>query len=457
MGRNDSASANQSHWERWTGETGPFYRACAVVPFDPISDAHVEPSDCERPAVEFATGVTRLMLRNLPTVLLLVLVLYVPTLLLNFVVSGRLQISFPELTLTTGVVAIPAVVIGGLWVYLLYTIVASPFRGRSIHRSVVFYATAIPLVIGTGHAAYTAWIATSAEAQPAVTVQAGYFLFVLVAGHLVYDGLALKTEHLLAQLRTTGIVKQPAYDDFYAELTSVLGDTLTVGPVSLPRSVGFALALALIPILLPVIGFQWSVWGVLAYIPYSVVTLFVIAVFYDVFILVYEFTDLLQRDLLVYRPFHPDDHGGFRDLGRFATRVNAILVVAGGYVAYRFYAEGILNIPAAGFSSSFVALTWAVLYLGPIAAYVFLAIFWLYHSFWRLHRKMEEGRQRRIEELQRMARIEQDDPSQEFTDLDADAPAWESLQSAPTWPIKRQSLFGIVVIDAVPVVATFLL
>ena len=70
---------------------------------------------------------------------------------------------------------------------------------------------------------------------------------------------------------------------------------------------------------------------------------------------------------------------------------------------------------------------------------------------------MEEGRQRRIEELQRMARDDSGDSSAKFSDLDIDAPAWESLREAPTWPIKRQSLFGLLVIDAVPVVLTFVL
>lgn len=105
--------------------------------------------------------------------------------------------------------------------------------------------------------------------------------------------------------------------------------------------------------------------------------------------------------VVLYRPFHPDDRGGFRDLGRFATRVDVILVVAGGYVAYRFYAEGLLNLPSGGIEPSLLGITWVVLYVGPIAAYVFLVLFWLYHSFWRLHKKMEGGRQQRIEELQR--------------------------------------------------------
>lgn len=132
-----------------------------------------------------------------------------------------------------------------------------------------------------------------------------------------------------------------------------------------------------------------------------------------------------------------------------------ILVVAGGYVAYRFYAEGLLNLPSGGIEPTLLGLTWVVLYVGPIAAYVFLVLFWLYHSFWQLHKKMEGGRQQRIEELQRATNPEPDDHPREFTDPEVDAPAWESLRDAPTWPINRQGLFGIFVIDAVPVLLTF--
>jgi hypothetical protein len=446
----DDTPAHESHWERWTDDSGPFYRSCAVPPVDPVTEP--EGAGTERPRVQFTTGVTRLLLRNLPTVLLVVLAVYVPSVLYNN--ADRLGLTLPEPGLGTVALFVPGLVVGGIWLYLLYRLSADSVGGSSIHRSLLFFGTALPLVVGTAHAVYAAWTGTP-SGDPAVTAQAGYFLFVLVAGHLVYDGLALRTENLFAELGGTSIVDRDAYETFYDELTESMGDTLTVGPVTLPRSAGFALVLALGPILLPVIVTTQNAIALLAYAAYSLVTLFVVAMLYDVFVLVSSFTELVQRDILTYRPFHPDEHGGFRDLGRFATRVNAILVVAGAYVAYRFYSEGVLNVPAEGVSSPLLAVTWGVLYLGPIAAYVVLVLFWLYHSFWRLHRKMERGRQRRMEELQRAAREGEDDPPERFADLQIDAPAWESVQGAPTWPVKRQSLFGILVVDAVPVVMTF--
>ena len=452
--RAERRSEYGSDWERWTDDRGPFYRSCAVLPFDDRSET---PAEGERPAVQFTTGITRAALRNLPVALLAVLAVYVPTTIVQYGRSGRLAVSVPSIGISTAIVAVPGLLVGGLWLYLLYRLFGSRFRGSTVHRSVVFFATAIPLAAGTVHAAYVAWTNAGTGADPAATVQAGYFLFVLVAGHLVYDGLALRTENLLANLGSTTIVDREIYGAFYDGLTETLGDTISFGPVELPESVTFAVVVALVPILLPMLITPWSWVGALSYTAYSLVTLFVVAVLYDVFMLVYVFTELLRSDALSYQPFHPDEHGGFRDLGRFATRVNAILLVAGGYVAYRFYAEGILNLPDGGLGGPLVAVTWLVLYLGPVAAYVFLVLFWLYHSFWRLHRRMEEGRRERMEELQRAARAQAGEDADGHTELETDVPAWESLQSAPTWPIKRQSLFGIIVVDAVPVIATFVL
>ena len=452
----DSELAQKSHWERWTGETGPFYRACAVWPFDSVSESLADRTVTEQPAVQFTTGITRLLLRHLPTYLGLTMVLYFGIKLSRAVVTGEISVGLPQITLQTGVVLIGGVGLGFVWAYLVYRLFASVIRGSGIHRSVVFFATALPLIAGTTYAVYHAVTTSGGDAAPAITVQAGYFLFILITGHLVYDGLALKTEHLFVKLKDSSIVSQPAYNEFYDKLTTTLGDTLTVGSISIPRSVAFALVVALGPLLLPVIVSPWAGWGEIAYLVYAILTLFVIAMLYDVFLLVYKFTDLLQRDILTYQPFHPDDHGGFRDLGRFATRINVILAIAGGYVAYRFYAEGLLNLPEAGIEPTLLGLTWVVLYIAPIAAYAALAIFWLYHSFWRLHQKMEQGRQRRIEELQRHAEGDDHQTRRDFSDLEVSAPAWESLRDAPTWPIKRQGLFGIVVMDAVPVVVTFI-
>jgi len=472
MSGDDSESAQTSHWERWTDDSGPFYQACAVFPFDSVAEPNGDSLNNSHPSARFATGITRKLLRNIPMFVLLTGTVYFSIMSLRAISTGEIQVNLPRLTFQAVGLLIPGLVIGAFWLYLIYRVLTATLQGSSVHRSTVFFVTTLILAAGTAHAGYTAWANAGATTEPAITVQMGYFLFVLVTGHLIYDGLALKTENLLARLGETSIVRQPMYDEFYTELTNSIGDTISIKWLEIPRSVGFAVVVALGPILLPVIVSPWAGWGELSYVAYSLVTLFVIAVLYDVFVLIYMFTELLRRDILEYQPFHPDDRGGFRDLGKFATRVNAILAVAGGYVAYRFYAEGILNLPSGGVEPSLLGVTWVVLYAGPIGAYVFLVLFWLYHSFWRLHSKMEEGRQQRIEELQREAKegsqqrrltefqknakVEDPGLTREFVDPETDAPAWESLQDAPTWPIKRQGLFGILVVDAIPIVFTFI-
>ncbi len=62
----ESDSAQQSHWKRWSGETGPFYRACAVIPFRDTTDI----SSKTKPEIEVTSRITRWVLRNLPAVVI---------------------------------------------------------------------------------------------------------------------------------------------------------------------------------------------------------------------------------------------------------------------------------------------------------------------------------------------------------------------------------------------------
>jgi hypothetical protein len=456
MDDDGSKPAQQSHWQRWTGETGPFYRTCAVVPFDSVSNRS-DTFPAEKPDIEVTTGITRLVLHNLPVFLLAVLSVYVPTLAFGFINKGPISVSSGTPDLATIGLLVPGALIAAVWLYLIYRIVTKPLDGSSLHRSTVFFATALSLGIGTVYTLYDVLLVSGSTGKPSVTVQAGYFLFVLIVGHLVYDGLVLKTEHLFSQLRETSVVKQEAYDKFYREMTETLGASYEVGPVELPQSVVFALVVALGPLLLPFTFTSFPLLAAIGYVAYNVVTLFVIAMFYDIFVLIYYFVELLRRDILQYQPFHPDEHGGFRDIGRFAIRVNAILFVAGMYVAYRFYAEGVVRLSETVVSSPVTALTWGAFYIGPLIGYVVLTVFWLYHSFLRIHREMKKGKQRQIEKNQRKDQNTDQRHSHEFADVQTHAEPWQSLQGAPTWPIKRQGLVGIVVIDTIPIVASFVL
>ncbi|MFB6113502.1 MAG: hypothetical protein ABEJ58_05295 [Halodesulfurarchaeum sp.] len=448
----------RTFWERWTDDSGPFYRSCAVFPFDPLTEPDGTQGDAiERPSIQFTSGITRLILRNLPTVLLAVLAVYIPTSLMSAAARGNISVSFSSPDSATFLLGVPLLIVGSLWAYLLYRIAVSSVRSENLHKPLVFILTAVPLAFGTGYAVYSSWASSGLGGEPAITVQAGYFLLVLLAGHLIYDGLALRAENLFSTLGSSTIVEQAEYQQFQEELQTHLGDSMSLGGIEIPRSAAFAGVFILIPTALPLVSLGWNVWAKLAFIPYSFINFFVVAITYDTFVLIHTFTELLGRDILMYRPYHPDEHGGFRDLGRFATRVNLILVVVGGYVAYRFYAEGVFTLPVDGFTSPLLALTWGISYVGPILAYIVFVVYWLYHSFWRLHSKMERGRQKHIEEIQQRNRADEDSASREFSDPNTDGPVWESLQSAPRWPIKRQGLLGIVMLDAIPVLVPILL
>jgi uncharacterized membrane protein len=452
----EEETAYASYWERWTRERGPFYRSCAVVPLDSATEPTADNGDgIDRPEIVFTTGLPRLMLRNLPILLLGVLALYVPAATIGAVRKGRIGVSLPAFDTGTVALLLPVAVLGAVWIYVLYRFLTAVLDGSTAYRSVVFFLTAIPLTAGTVYTIYTSM--TTGTIPPGPVVQAGYFLFVLVAGHLVYDGLVLRTENLLSELGKSDIVDAEAYEQFREERLSTLGSTIAIGPVTVSRSMAFTGVLSFIPLLMPIVTLNWNIWQILAFVPYSVATILVVAVAYDTFVLIYVFMALLQSDVLVYKPFHPDDHGGFRDLGRFATRVNTILAVTGGYVAYRFVVEGLYYFGNGGFESTMGTVTWGVSYVVPILAYVAFVLFWLYHSFWKLHRRMERGRRKRVEKCQREAREAQDTPPEEFTDPFVDAPAWEALKSAPTWPVNRQGLIGIVAIDMLPLLASFVL
>jgi len=452
----EAETSHASYWERWTEERGPFYRSCAVFPFDSATESTAgDAGATDRPDIEFTTGIPRLMLRNLPILLLAVLAIYVPASTVGAVQKGRIMASLPVLDAGTAALLIPVAVLGAVWVYVLYRFLTGVLDGSTVYRSVVFFLTAVPLAAGTVYTIYVSL--TSGTIPPGPVVQTGYFLFVLVAGHLVYDGLVLRTENLLSELGESDIVDAEAYERFHEERLSTLGATLDVGPVTVSRSIAFTAVLSFVPLLMPLVTLNWNGWQILAFIPYSVVTVLIVAIAYDTFVLIYVFMALLQSDVLVYKPFHPDDHGGFRDLGRFATRVNMTLAVTGGYVAYRFVVEGIYYFGNGGFASTMGVVTWGVSYVVPILAYVAFVVFWLYHSFWKLHRRMERGRRKRVEKCQREARESRDTASEKFTNPNVDAPAWEALKSAPTWPVNRQGLIGIVAVDLLPLLASFVL
>jgi len=476
--RRDVAAEADTLWQRWTADTGPFYQSCAILGFDPVSDANLEPrAGAEKPPLQFCSGLLRLALRNTPVLLLFAAsVSFVVEQLNDFYLPFGTFHSLGGLSVSIQTEFLLVVPFAILWIALLARI----FRGAvstddlKIHRTLVFFGSLLLLVAGVGYSTYLVVTNKVTGSQQHLAFRSGYFLFILLEGYLVYDGLVLRGENLFWNLRDSEIVDSERYDEFRKRLTSnlapfelgpfsvPLSDGKSVGPVHISRGVLFAMVLLAPTIPLPLLTFETShpVLGKISYSTTVVLQIFLVAVLFHFVILLWHFSKLLSEDYLDYKPFHPDEHGGYRALGRFATRVNLMLVVAGGYVAFRFSTGGLTHLQGLANATPIGIVTWIISFLGPLVVYAGVVILWVYFSFWRIHRQMRRGRREKIQKLQRRARDgTESDPTDDsqMENIELDAPVWESLQGAPVWPIKRRSLLGIAFLDAIPVLATFLL
>jgi hypothetical protein len=476
--RNASAAAEANTlWQRWTVDTGPFYQSCAILGFDHFREEHVpRRAGTDKPDLQFCTGSLRLALRHVPVLLLLAAsTAFVVEQLNDFFLPFGTYLPLGEFSVSIQAEYLLAVPLGILWIALLARIFRSSVSTESfrIHRTFVFFATTTVLLAGVGYSLYLVVTNRVTGSQQHLAFRSGYFLFILLAGHLAYDGLVLRAENLFWNLKDSKIVDSEQYDAFRRQLTDSLGpvevgpyalptgDGHSVGPVRISPGILFAVVLLAPTIPLPLLTFETShpLLGRIAYSITVLLQIFLVAVLFQFVVLLWQFSKLLSEDYLDYKPFHPDEHGGYRALGRFATRVNLMLAVGGGYVAFRFVTGGLTHLHGFADGSVLWIVTWVISFLGPMVVYAAVVVLWVYFSFWRIHRQMRRGRREKIQQLQRQARDDiEDDPSNDsrMEDLELDAPAWESLQGAPVWPIKRRSLMGIVVLDAVPILATLL-
>lgn len=483
-----------SLWRRWTdGDRsggGLVYEAAAVVPLDAVR----EPADGDaggRPGLAFCSGAVRATLRNIPLVVLAGgAVSFVGEQVGTFYQPFGTYLPVPSVgPVGPSTVAIALVGLAWLWLLARQVVAAGIITGRTLLRNALFYGPLAVLLAGTAYA--VALMTRDPGMHPHLTFRAGLFLFFFLFGHLVYDGL-LRTETLFWHLGETAIVDAEGYAAFRRDLRDALADTVAVGPVSVSRAAVFAGVLVAPGIVVPFATTTLVLSQVISYAVVMWLTFVVEAVLFQFAVLVRYVHALLTGSYttndgstveLQYRPFHPDERGGFRDLGRFATRVNLVLVLCGCYFAYRSYTGGVANFSPAVFTDATLLVEWFVFYLGPVLIYVTVAVLWLYHTFWRMHRKMQRGRRRLIRELQAEARVgggatdggqgteagrgrknpagasggaAAESDARLFADPERDAPPWRNLRDAPVWPVDSRNLVGIVLLDAAPVVLALL-
>jgi len=335
---------------------------------------------------------------------------------------------------------------------------------REFPRALVVYGLVVLLVAGVATSLLLFFGAEEPGAvEPNVVFVSGYLLTMLVGALLLYEAV-LRIEHLFVSLagREGDIVENTdAYREFLSDLRHDLSEATVLG-VHPSRIFGvlFAAQFAIIWIIGD--GPQSLDYGLGLGVNVVFDAILGIAAF-QFFVLVRSFNRLLNvtgeyaEVGLRYEPFHVDGHGGFRDFGRFATRINVILGLAGLYLVYRLYVVGGRSLPAGGLTTvqdPLLATVWIISYVGPIVAYLIGTAAWTYYLFWTMHRKMLRDKEDYTRQFQGDRTPDSGrtpaagDPIAAFEE--SDGPEWAALKSAPTWPVDVNMMMSLLSGNLVP-------
>ena len=307
------------------------------------------------------------------------------------------------------------------------------------------------LLVGAVWSAWTVYYRPVDALAPNVVYSFGFLLLVYIGGPLVYDGMR-RTESLFTELHRSDLLRTDATKQAYR--TGFLGrfrDAFSLTIRGVP-------AVLLVSVLF-VVQFV-GIWGVSQgpFVLETPTTLLIVTAIDVVIVVVAVQFVLLVRFLnellnergitLRYIPGHEDDSGGFRDFGRFATRVNSLLVLAGLYLAYRLHVQGSRDPLSPSTAASLTAwdpIIWAVSYAVPVAVYGAVIAIWLYFSFWQIHRKMVRDKRR---EIQR----ERSPEGRSREDIET----LQTYRDAPEWPINDRLLVTVFSIDVLSVLLSLL-
>lgn len=435
-------------------------RYCSVWPFH-------KPDDEERMSDElmFIGGVARHGLRHTPIIILTVAVVFVATAELSDGVRG-ISPYLPPITAKGIVVGLSLVVV---WVVLFWILVRMGLTDwKELYMSGVVYGLLSVFLAGIVSSIVLVYLHGPKEAPENIVFTSGYLFLILFGGLLIYDGM-LRTEHMFENLQDAAIVRnKDRYQRFKCHLSRQLFHRLFALDGfdrwdGLPTVYIFSILVMTQYAVLWYVGQgpqNLDLWVTLVVnVLFNVV---IVAVWFQFLLLIDEFYKLVNEDdqrfhrwlseddeeytmitdgddqtataigtgveepILTYRPFHPDGHGGYRSLGKFATRVHIILTVGGFYLVYRFIINGSRIEPVAmapGFDPAIGWGVWLFSYALPVVFYVVAAVAWFYYSFWQLHLRMIRERERHWP--------------------DPDAEAWEYRRTAPVWPVDPDELLTI--------------
>jgi len=485
-GGHPAALRHGTVWRRWTdgGVDLHLHRACEVVPrverleewpyvrvgeargdpptFTPLRDGADEAATDEDVKFRFLTGVPRQLLGHVPLVVLLATVL---------LFGGA------ELTAEVGGVSDLVPVVDGtnalLFGVFLATLPAMFWllsRGEVLGhhdaiKALVVYGLAAFLGVSVALSIVLVLLADHpGEVDPNVVVTAGYLLVLLVGGLLLYEG-TLRLEHMLVSLPDQHgdvVDDERAYRRFLTRLHHDLTGRSVLG-VHPSRLFGVVLAAQFAIFWLIGSGPQN-----LGYVPGLVVNFALNAVLatvvFQFFVLVRHVhglfgpVDRYGGRALLYQPFHIDGHGGFRDFGKFATRINVILTFGGLYVVYRVYVVGGRGLPTGGvaaFEDPILLTVWFVSFAGPVVAYALGAGAWGYYTFWSMHAKMVRDKYELAWRYQGTDHATEVDRAPSAGDRirsfdAAGGPEWGALRSAPTWPLDVNIMLSLASGNVIP-------
>lgn len=483
--RPDDADALDTLWIRWTdgGSDIHFHRTCEIFPrvtlkeswpylgvlpegerrpyFEPVQADGDGPND-QQEQFKFVSGLPRQALRHTPLVIFLSTVILFAGAEFTSDVDG-LSALFPTVSRTNVLLLGMLVSSVPLLIWLFATV--DMVENDELPEAIGVYGLIAFLgasVIVTLFLVVTADHPSDVEAN--VVWTSGYLLTLLLGGMLLYEGI-LRIEHLFVRLgeREQDIVENSdAYRRFLTDLNHALTGKRVLG-VHPSRLFGILFAGQFLVVWLIGGGPQSLNYPLGIGVNFALNVLLVTIVF-EFFILVRYFNKLMNETReygdvrLHYEPFHIDGYGGFRDFGRFATRINILLTLAGLYLVYRLYIEGGRGLPTegfAGFADPILSTVWLINFVGPVLAYALGIAAWGYYSFWAMHVKMERDKQMLARKYQGQRGDWELDRTPSAGDTidsfeDCAGPEWGAFRSAPTWPLNVNTMASLLSSNLIP-------
>lgn len=469
MGTNGGDGPVISVWRRWTDDGPvPFHEYCTIrvgnFPPRAGSNSDEDAADTEKPELSYTPPIVRWALKRTPVLVLLWLLWTIAVEFGDAIYRFLNQSVWPYFTPLAILVSLGII----LWIALLAWIVERVLQSPETDavQSILVHSLSIILTVGLLVHMYIAFpqepVKVSNSLASAIQSIDFPFLWMLFfGGHLVYDGM-LRTENMFDKLDKKEPVivhDSEAYDHFKEELICDLEKSISLesylpkrfreGRISIPTAIPISYLFAFVFVLpffligwlfpsLPNPTSNFALRGA-THLGVSMLNFFLVVVFFQFLVLVTYFNRLLsdkEGDVtLMYNPKHHDDFAGFGDFGRFATRVNILLVIGGIYIANFLYA-GLRGFPGVPEGITLEFLTWGVGTFFPLLTYIFAVVLWFYLSFWQMHKKMTRGRERYLEKLA----IDGDEPDEE-------------IRNGPVWPLNNQGLISNITIDMIPLMS----